>query len=303
MNKKYFNNIILLFSVLAIFILYNIIISSNEKSVNNIESNEINKNIVTSGNPSSLLSSGNIKKYLLKQNNEVDDLYKSVHSMAMKEHFDEITKIKLNSNLIVPNDNRYSKEEQSNYLKKLEQAKNLANKNDWEQFMNLNDELTSLDHKTLTQMLMLSILYNAPFDVIIDLLNAGAELTSHIFKALIYNNNLTLIKKLISYGLDIHMIDKQGKNAIYYSLYPIPNKVIFNYFITNGVSTKPSLLGKDPLDIAMQQCLNNQSSVYFIKMLLEYGSPIQDSHIELFRKMISKNSYCVNKIRDYFISS
>ena len=57
---------------------------------------------------------------------------------------------------------------------------------------------------------------------------------------------------------------------------------MFNFFLNNGVNVNPNTLGVDPLDMAMLQLLkHNDSTLYYIDKLTEYGASIDSSHKKL----------------------
>ena len=195
-------------------------------------------------------------------------------------------------NEIMPTDGEHFSRLQDEHLRNLELAQNLANEGEWEKFDFLSDDLAAIDENSLTHLLMLSILKNAPFELIVGLLNKGAKFNFPIFKAIIYNNNVQLMDKLTSHGLNIHMVDTKGYNGIFYSLDLIPNQEMFRYLIQNGVSVNLHVQEMDNLEKALRKCIESESSAVFVETLLNHGAKVGKRHFSVLELLREKNSEC-----------
>jgi hypothetical protein len=56
-------------------------------------------------------------------------------------------------------------------------------------------------------------------------------LNEEVYGALVYTNNLDAIKTLVNYGLDIHMVSKNGKSGIYFSVAIIHSANVFDFLL------------------------------------------------------------------------
>jgi hypothetical protein len=137
----------------------------------------------------------------------------------------------------------FSVEEQEIYINKLNLSQDLARQGKWLEFIALNDELSLAGPESLTHALVLTIQNDAPIDIIVSLLNQGAELDFVILKVLISKQNLQLIKTFVDFGLDVHMTDDQGENTIQYASKFSNNAEIIDYFISIGVKEMPNSSG------------------------------------------------------------
>jgi hypothetical protein len=137
----------------------------------------------------------------------------------------------------------FSVEEQRIYLEKLNLSQNLARQGKWLEFIALNNELSMAGPESLTHGLVLTIQNDAPIDIIVSLLNQGAELDFVILKVLISKQNLPLIKTFVEFGLDVHMTDNQGESTIEYASKFANNTEIIDYFISIGVKETPNSSG------------------------------------------------------------
>jgi hypothetical protein len=154
--------------------------------------------------------------------------------------------------------------------------------NDWESFLSLTDLLNVADVTTLNLALFKAISNNAPIEVIKKLLGLGAQFQPEVLTILALKNNVVLTKELIPLGLDIHGVDKQGRNGISQTLVIFDSRDMFDFFLNNGVSVNPRTLGVDPLDMALLKLLKeNDSTLYYIETLIDYGASIGSSHKKL----------------------
>ena len=162
-------------------------------------------------------------------------------------------------------------------------------KGEWDKFSKAVNSLDGTEEGMLDFSLFNAIVNDAPFNLINDLLNRGANLVPSIAPMLALKNNLPLMKKLVPYGLDLHGIDEQGKNALNHSLVHIGNKAMFDYLLVNNVSVKPSVRAVDPLDQALGHLQTQNDAIYYVDKLVSYGAPIEISHQQSQDIIKSKN--------------
>lgn len=73
----------------------------------------------------------------------------------------------------------------------------------------------------------------------------------------VYKGNLTFIKKLIAFGVDINLKDQLGANAIFYALFYKQKKLI-NYLIQNNANiNEKDKFGNSALNFAKENHLEN----------------------------------------------
>ncbi|MBL4823424.1 MAG: ankyrin repeat domain-containing protein [Colwellia sp.] len=160
------------------------------------------------------------------------------------------------------------------------------NNGDWESINEKLDALlenndSSLDEEkisaSLTVKLMTALTTNQPFYVIQSLLNDGAILPDNAMMFLIRNdNNVEKINRLISYGLNIGILDPLGRNMIYYAVrYRSLN--ILKFLVNHGVPVNAPNYGLDPLDQALFK-VKLFDMLPIIKVLIEAGASIKYSH-------------------------
>ncbi|WDE11401.1 hypothetical protein [Thalassomonas haliotis] len=171
-----------------------------------------------------------------------------------------------------------------------------AQKADWEKFNSTVDFLESEDSNTLSLALFQAVLNNAPLTVIENLLSRGAVFIPQTAQMLALKNNVKLTKNLLSLGLDLHVVDQSGKNSLSHTLVSFQSKEMFDFLLVHNVNVKPNPNGLDPLDMALQYTLYNAQGIYYVRKLLEYGAPIESSHIQLLTQMKENNPHNYEKI-------
>lgn len=209
--------------------------------------------------------------------------------------------------------------QQIDYLKKtirpyIERLRAYAKAGDWDAFNGIVNVI-ELTAETLDIMLSIAIRANAPYEEIAHLINLGASLKDRHFITLLMTNNIELVKQLIAHGLNIHARSAYGGNAISYvlktinslsgsggttiSLKPVNTpamneqrartKEMFDFFLAQGVSVKPSPLGLDPLDLALAGALRADEGIYYVDKLVQQGAPIEKSHRDLVARLATDN--------------
>ena len=171
-----------------------------------------------------------------------------------------------------------------------------AQQADWGGFNNAVDFLELEDVNTLSLALFQAILNNAPFTIIENLLSRGAIFLPNTAQMLALRNNVRLTKDLLPLGLDLHVVDQTGKNALSHTLISFQSREMFDFLLTNNVDVKPSPNGLDPLDMALQYSVYNAQGIYYVKQLIAHGSPIESSHIQLLAQIQELNPKNYEKI-------
>lgn len=146
----------------------------------------------------------------------------------------------------------------------------------------------------LDDLLSLSLRRGAPIEVIEELieLNGGVvpEDAALGLSERYWEGAVTAAEKMSQYGLDLHHVDRFGRNA-FSSLarsYPI-NMDMATFLANHSVSPKPSRGGKDPLDLVLSRMVRmagvGRSEFGFARLLVSVGAPIESSHRELARRL------------------
>ena len=98
------------------------------------------------------------------------------------------------------------------------------------------------------------------------------------------------IKVLMPFGLDIHHVDRVGRNAFHtlamWGLQEESRWKLAEYLANRSVSVKPSAMGLDPLDVVLTRLLemphwDREARIRFARFLIDHGAPLESSHFEL----------------------
>ena len=185
-------------------------------------------------------------------------------------------------------------------MKKLFEA---VENEDWDKFLESSDEMEMLGSDILNLYLYQAVLAGAPSQVIENLLHRGAKFSAEITIALAIKNNVGLIQKLIPLGLDIHVVDRYGRNSLYYimdSLDAYTNyREVFMFFLNGGIELQSTQKGLDALNLAISKANEVPEAIYYVESLVDYGAPINKSHSQqvnnyletnpaLFRELVAK---------------
>jgi hypothetical protein len=181
---------------------------------------------------------------------------------------------------------------------------NVGNK-DWDALLKTteNFDIDGLEDKAmLTFALTQAISNGAPLDVLVDFLNRGAELNVNILFAVALRQDVEIAKVFVDYGMDLDLRDVQGRNALYYSLSDLRKRNMFEYLVSNGVSTKTSDTTNDLMSTVLAGCDGSANVFYYIKRLLSLGEIIHPVHREIYFDLVLNNKLCVKKISPFFMS-
>lgn len=200
----------------------------------------------------------------------------------------------------------FSKEEEAQIAKAFKDIyESIANKN-WDALIK-NAETFPIDELEdkfmLTFALTQAIANGAPLEVLVSLLNRGAELNSEILFVAAVRQDVTIIKTLVEYGLNLHSSDRQGRNALHYALSNLndtSNASMFEYLTSNGVSTSIPDPEKDLISSVLVACSYSNNVGHFIQRLLFLGEKILPYHRQKYNQLALENSLCVRQISQYF---
>lgn len=161
----------------------------------------------------------------------------------------------------------------------------------WEEAIEAAADLGSVRRSYfLADLLSLSLRRGAPLEMIQELIvlndgllpeDAVLSLSERHWEGVV-----GVARALIPYGLDVHYVDRFGRNA-FSSLarsYPI-NLELAALLVAHSVSPKPSPRGKDPLDLVLSRMVRmagvGRTEFEFARLLVSIGAPIESSHREL----------------------
>ncbi|TMO53127.1 ankyrin repeat domain-containing protein [Pseudoalteromonas phenolica] len=192
-----------------------------------------------------------------------------------------------------------------------------AQKGNWQQAV---EQMAQLEpqieqQEMLDALLIMAISTHASIDEITGLLEKGAQLNPQTILNLVQTQNLTLIKELVSYDLDLHFVDPLGRNALIYAVL-LRRPKIMTYLLKHKVSVKPDPYGLDALDFALEQVENGSSAMelvagnhmglrdnfFYISQLLYAGAPIESSHRQRVEAYQSSNPILYKEIISAFPS-
>lgn len=183
-------------------------------------------------------------------------------------------------------------------LEKVKQIEASARESDWDAFLSSTDEVSTLELESLKVMMMQAAVHNAPFEVFVELLNRGAEFNADILMLLSSNNNLVLLKQLITIGLDVSLIDNKGRNAIYYSMHNFPRRDVFDFLLGIGVKPINNSIVTNSLDRALELCLLSSEVSHYANRLVIHGAAIEESHLELLGEIRNNPRSCYRMLSE-----
>ena len=156
----------------------------------------------------------------------------------------------------------------------------LAKQQKWSEAINLLENFDIQNDELLNTLIVLAINTNAEFSIIKDFLDKGGKLLPNTISTLIRNDNSTLAKQLMDYGLNINTVDLLGSNSISQA---VKNKALsmFMFLIDEGAEINNSSVGYDALDIALMQFTTNKGDLIYIDKLIANGARIELSHKQI----------------------
>ncbi|EWH09814.1 hypothetical protein DS2_11033 [Catenovulum agarivorans DS-2] len=140
----------------------------------------------------------------------------------------------------------------------------------------------------------------APFDVLLTLLNDGAQFNDAVLFATVVRQDVKIIEAFVGYGLNLHMRDAEGRTALYYSLFNLSRSDMFDYLLSHNVSTYIGKPQDDLISRVLASCSSTTNAGYFVERILRAGEIITPLHREAFTDLALKNALCVNSLTPYF---
>ena len=174
---------------------------------------------------------------------------------------------------------------------------------DWDALMKNTEDfkIDGLEDKAmLTFALTQAVSRGAPLDILLNLLNRGAEFNAEILFAVAIRQDVNIAQAFVDYGLNLHQRDAQDRSALYYAMSNLRTKNMFEYLVANGVSTNIAVPENDLISAALTGCNASNNVDYFIKRLLSLGEKIQAAHRRMYLDLVLNNGMCVKKISPYF---
>lgn len=155
-------------------------------------------------------------------------------------------------------------------------------------------------------MIARALRYGAPLAIVAELADRlGGTLSPNAILELLEGQLpqdlfATILELEAAYGLDVHYVDEEGRNAMSvlarrftgmpeFSAFDAPVLMLVEHLGEHGVTAKPSALGFDPLDTVLSELLRYpRSSVQravLVRALLAAGAPLERSHFELIGQL------------------
>ncbi|MBN7820782.1 hypothetical protein [Bowmanella yangjiangensis] len=152
---------------------------------------------------------------------------------------------------------------------------------DWQGFTDVIEEASIIEPESLNYALFQALVFEAPLELIKELLNKGAFFTPESLSVLAIKDNVSLLKSLIPLGLDIHMVSKDFNNSISYSLKVNASRSVFDFLIDSGVDVQVNGSYTDSLMYALKLCSQTVECEYYVKSLRKKGAVFKSQHLEL----------------------
>ena len=177
----------------------------------------------------------------------------------------------------------------------------------WEEAIALAEEFGFGAYNFFDSLLSKALNHGAPMDSISDLIERnGGKLPEGAILILARAgwdgaaDVATILER--DHGLNLHFVDDQGRNAMSAAVerfYDFPRMDrpdadtlrMVTYLMDRLVSAKPSARGFDPLDIVLLEMvetpLTGAAGTLYVRLLLDYGAPIELSHRQLAAQLRS----------------
>lgn len=157
----------------------------------------------------------------------------------------------------------------------------LAKQGSWQQVM---EKLSTIEpsrrQEIATSMLFIPVFHNFEPWAVRGLFDAGATLPGEFMALLLMTNKVPLAKLLLPYGLDIHSPTSRGQTPV--SQAASTGEVeMLHWLIKEGSSVLPQTNGFDALDRALRSQSPQQDKLTMIRLLLDQGIHIVDSHRQI----------------------
>lgn len=90
------------------------------------------------------------------------------------------------------------------------------------------------DDAMVTLALIQAVAKGAPIDVLLKLIDEGAQLSHGVLVGAVIRRDIKIIDALVGRGLNLHLRDPEGRTALYYSLTDLRKREVFDYLISQG---------------------------------------------------------------------
>ena len=190
----------------------------------------------------------------------------------------------------------------------------LAKNGEWSQVLQTLELLPEVDDTHLDEALKLAIQFDAPIWVFEDLLYKGAAFNHlHLFQ-LVRDRQLTLLKSLVSLGLDIHMEAPNGSNAVHvvFDSYDdtVKDAYMLHHMLYEGVRVTTKVSKVDPLEKALliiksdldrrkeseSQYIRYVRGLVWPDSLVIFGAQVEAKHLKLMREIKNYSEYAYEYI-------
>ena len=188
-------------------------------------------------------------------------------------------------------------EERKRRLDRIQELREVASQKDWDKFLEIANDVLSMPDYLRDSALIAAIRDKAPKSVFESLLARGAQFQSHHLMRVVMMDDLPLLNMLISLGLDIHMTDYDGENAVNVLVSSLTSRKIFDFLLVNNVAIKTGSDGIPLLTKALDEAVTRKEAVYYAYKLIQYGAEITAVDRELVEKIRNENQAAFNLIQ------
>ena len=178
-------------------------------------------------------------------------------------------------------------------------AINAIENDDWQAFKtliaNLSNEIDGMDSVALNTLL----LNGAPFDVVSEYINRGAEVAPSTLLQLVGDSQIDYLNKLVNLGISIDNKNTSGTSLLDLSLISGVTPQAFEFLIDNSkhvAALKPEL-GIDTLGIAIANAETNAPySSYYIERILNENASITEQHFQILAVLERKSPHAYEEL-------
>lgn len=194
-------------------------------------------------------------------------------------------------------ENTKRSEERKARLEKFKVLTQAAKEKDWDNFLELSEEVMAQSEYSKHSTLVAAIRDKAPKRVFERLRSRGAQFQPHHLMRVVMMDDLNFLKMLVSLGLDIHMTGRNGENGINSLVNSLASKENFNFLLVNNVEIKTGKDGTSPLTTALNRAIRSKDAVYYAYRLVQHGIPIGEADIELVKRLSKENKQSYDLIK------
>ncbi|MEP1383714.1 MAG: hypothetical protein ABJK64_07945 [Paraglaciecola sp.] len=231
-------------------------------------------------------------------------IYKDIDPNNIKNNNLEVGSDKSNQTVVIDKAGQSVSEiEKASITHAFEDVFGSVARKDWDSLVNITElfDIEGLeDGPLLTFALVKAVSNGAPWTVLLDLLNQGAELNSDVLFASVTRQDVIIIKAFVEYGMDLHQQDTHGRGALYYSLFNLHERNMFDYLIANGVSNESNNPEQNLITRVLTGCNSSVDVSYYIQRLISLGENILPTNRKQYIDLTLNDALCVNSISTYF---